>query len=189
MRPAQGVITRAQIVAQRGDNSYGQIGTGTTSNSGPVTTPTAIADVPMPIEVAAYTQTSCAVDATGDAYCWGINYKGGLGDGTFDDRWSPTRVLGLPGRARTVEPAYGASYALLEDGTVWAWGSSLDGQLGDGTTIDRPTPGPVPGLSSIVDVVSENRLTCATDGTALWCWGRTLAPTPALQPLECPEES
>jgi hypothetical protein len=183
------VLSTDGILYCWGSNDFGQVGNDMTSNTGPVRTPTAIAGVPMPVAIAAYTQTSCAVDASGDAYCWGTNYKGGLGDGTFVDRSSPTRVVGLPVRARTVEPAYGATFALLDDGTVWAWGSSLDGQLGDGTTVDRPTPGPVPGLSAIVDVVSENRLTCATDGGSLWCWGRTLTTAPALQSLDCPEGS
>ena len=32
------------------------------------------------------------------------------------------------------------SLALASDGTVWAWGANGDGQLGDGTTIQRLTP-------------------------------------------------
>lgn len=182
------VISTDGVLYCWGDNGFGQVGNGTTSNTGPVRTPTAIAGVPMPAVVATYTQTSCAIDSTGVAYCWGTNYKGGLGDGTFTDRASPTPVVGLPRRAVSIEPGYGTTYAILDDGTVWAWGSSLDGQLGDGTTADRPTPGPVPGLSAIVDVATENRLTCATDGTSLWCWGRTLSALPTLQPLACPEE-
>jgi alpha-tubulin suppressor-like RCC1 family protein len=30
--------------------------------------------------------------------------------------------------------------AIVNDGTVWAWGHNFDYQLGDGTTTDSPTP-------------------------------------------------
>ncbi|NOJ98476.1 hypothetical protein HMI51_36775 [Corallococcus coralloides] len=40
----------------------------------------------------------------------------------------------------------GLALALMQDGTVWAWGQNNHGQLGDGTTTHRPTPMRVPGL-------------------------------------------
>ncbi|GFO62728.1 hypothetical protein GMPD_06470 [Geomonas paludis] len=36
--------------------------------------------------------------------------------------------------------------ALESDGTIWAWGNNFSGALGDGTTTNRATPGPVSGL-------------------------------------------
>jgi alpha-tubulin suppressor-like RCC1 family protein len=41
------------------------------------------------------------------------------------------------------------SLALKGDGTVWAWGSNSDGQLGDGTTANRNTPVQVKNLSGV----------------------------------------
>ena len=44
--------------------------------------------------------------------------------------------------------AAGATHtlALKNDGTVWAWGLNGVGQLGDGSTSERFTPGAVPAL-------------------------------------------
>jgi alpha-tubulin suppressor-like RCC1 family protein len=65
--------------------------------------------------------------------------------------------------------------ALLSDGAVWCWGSSEDGQLGDGTIgmgAHRPGPAPISGLAGVVNVAAGDAHTCAalSDGTAR-CWG------------------
>jgi hypothetical protein len=54
------------------------------------------------------------------------------------------------------------------DGTVWCWGAHY---LGDGTTLDSPTPVQVSGLSKAVSV-SASSVPCALnpDGT-VECWG------------------
>src|SRR5262249_29853478 len=52
------------------------------------------------------------------------------------------------------------------------WGDNGLGELGDGTTTDRLTPPPVPGLSGVAEVTAGNAYTSArlTDGTVR-CWG------------------
>ncbi|MBK6849450.1 MAG: hypothetical protein IPG96_18635 [Proteobacteria bacterium] len=61
------------------------------------------------------------------------------------------------------------------DGSVWCWGKNDFGQLGDGTTVTRPTPGRVTGLGTAVAIeqlAAAPYHVCArrTDGT-VWCWG------------------
>jgi alpha-tubulin suppressor-like RCC1 family protein len=62
--------------------------------------------------------------------------------------------------------------ALRSDGTVWAWGSNEDGQLGDGTTTNRSTPVQVSGLSNVTAVAAgaSHSLALRGDGT-VWAWG------------------
>src|SRR3990172_8879010 len=63
--------------------------------------------------------------------------------------------------------------ALKKDGTVWAWGSNSDGQLGDGTTINRSTPVQISGLtgvSTIAAAYSPHTVALMKDGT-VWAWG------------------
>ena len=136
--------------------------------------------------VAVEVQSSCAIDGAGDAWCWGTNCKGGIGDGTTTDRPTPTKVLGLPKRVNQVQPGYGNTCAVLEDATVWCWGNNQYGELGDGTTVDRVVPTPVAGLSGVEEVATSNQTTCARSAEAVWCWGSNFSPTPAPVAISCP---
>ncbi|MDQ1248443.1 MAG: hypothetical protein QG597_2815 [Actinomycetota bacterium] len=52
------------------------------------------------------------------------------------------------------------------------WGANSMGQLGDGTDVDRYTPGPVSGLTGVAQLTAGHEFTCAllTNGQAK-CWG------------------
>ena len=65
----------------------------------------------------------------------------------------------------------GHTCAIQRDASVACWGSNVDGELGDGTGVDRPVPGPVPGLSAI-SISSGSYHNCAltAEGRAA-CWG------------------
>jgi alpha-tubulin suppressor-like RCC1 family protein len=85
--------------------------------------------------------------------CWGHNNHGQLGDGMTTDRLTPAPVLLSPGGLPLTgvqSLALGGmhSCALLDSGEVRCWGLNEDGQLGNGTTTELPTPIPVPVLSS-----------------------------------------
>jgi alpha-tubulin suppressor-like RCC1 family protein len=63
------------------------------------------------------------------------------------------------------------------DGTVWAWGDNRQGQIGDGSWINRLSPvqvivSPGVGLSGVATVGSgyQHSLAAKTDGT-VWAWG------------------
>lgn len=77
--------------------------------------------------------------------------------------------------------------ALKSDGTVWAWGSNSDHQLGNDkmlkSTKGSPTPVQVTGISNAIAVSALINSSCAllADGT-VWAWGYVnegLAPKPS----------
>jgi alpha-tubulin suppressor-like RCC1 family protein len=64
------------------------------------------------------------------------------------------------------------SLMVKKDGTAWAWGYNAQGEIGDGTTIDRHSPIQVSGLTDVVDISGGRFHTMAvkSDGT-VWGWG------------------
>ena len=114
---------------------------------------------------------TCALEADGDAFCWGANEVGRLGDGTTVDRNVPTLVVG--GHDFVEVDAGGLhSCGLDTEGAAYCWGDNEHGQLGDGTTTQRPTPVPVVGGHSFTTITAGSAHTCALDGGgAAWCWG------------------
>ena len=87
-----------------------------------------------------------ALTSGGGVLAWGSNSYGQLGDGGNSTSATPLPVAGLTGVRQVATSLYYASYALREDGTVAAWGSNDNGELGDGTTTTRRTPVDVTGL-------------------------------------------
>jgi alpha-tubulin suppressor-like RCC1 family protein len=135
-----------------GDNSYGQLGDGsTTSSSVPVrvTLPGGV----TPRAVSEGYRTSLAVGSDGGVYAWGDNQFGQLGDGSTTEESTPVRVS-LPGgvRAIAVSEGFDTSLALGSNGTVYAWGDNTSGQLGDGTATGPGTCGNSPCSTTPVAV-------------------------------------
>jgi alpha-tubulin suppressor-like RCC1 family protein len=57
-------------------------------------------------------------------------------------------------------------------GQLFCWGRNTFGQLGDGTTTDRPAPVRVAGISGVATVQASGAHTCAASGNGdAYCWG------------------
>jgi alpha-tubulin suppressor-like RCC1 family protein len=112
-----------------------------------------------------------ALRADGTVWAWAWNYDGSLGNGWYDGEVPfPVPVLDLTG---VIGIADGGStgFALRADGTVWAWGANLHGQLGNrGSSSTRPVR--VPGLDGIRSIETAGGAAYAlrADGTVL-AWG------------------
>lgn len=114
---------------------------------------------------------STASDHIGAA-AWGFNADGALGDGSTTTRLTPVQMIGLTDGVTQVAAGGFHSVVLRSDGTVWTSGLNINGELGDGTTTDRSTPGPVPGLTNITQIAANQHwtITLRSDGT-VWDWG------------------
>ena len=68
-----------------------------------------------------------ALQSDGTVWSWGINDFGQLGDGTTEERNTPKQVMGLPLITKVVTPPWwDKSFALCENGNVWAWGQGMN---------------------------------------------------------------
>ncbi|MGH4022261.1 MAG: RCC1 domain-containing protein [Pseudonocardiaceae bacterium] len=138
-----------------GDNSNGQLGDGSTTDRKLPTSVNADSLNGPVIAVACGGLHSLALMATGGIKGWGENSKGQLGVGTTSSpRVFPVPVNPGAGGAIAIDAGHDHSVALLTDGTVRAWGSNSNGQVGDGSTINRTEPAKVSGLVGITAVVA-----------------------------------
>ena len=147
-------LTSAGKVYCWGSNGHGQLGINSKSPAFSFV-PREISRAKIPAgdtikSIAAGVFHTCLLTSGKKVYCWGINSRGQIGNGTggwgTPDILVPTPVTvganGLPAD-RTVE-AIGAGAnrgcAVLSDGRTFCWGQNDGGQIGDGTKIDRYTP-------------------------------------------------
>ncbi|WP_232345813.1 RCC1 domain-containing protein [Bifidobacterium sp. W8120] len=138
---------------------------------------------------------SLALGSDGNAYAWGYNNQGQLGDGTTTERHTPVRVKtpdrntypDLPKDFTYVQVSAGSSYSLAlgSDGYAYAWGNNRHGQLGNNTTSGDEDANPAParvhdpaspndaskGLKAIqVSAGTDHSLAVGSDGYA-YAWG------------------
>lgn len=118
-------------------------------------------------------QHTCGIIPGGEAYCWGVNHAGAIGDSseipTFFD---PNPVAG--GHLfQSIAGADDHTCAITTAGAAYCWGINGDGQLGQDSPFARTYPFPVSGGIVFQTVTAGGNHTCALtpDGTS-YCWGR-----------------
>jgi alpha-tubulin suppressor-like RCC1 family protein len=165
-----------------GYNGYGQLGDGMGNNSSSpvqVVGPGGVGVLDNVVAVSAGGYHSLALLSDGTVRAWG-GY-GELGDNTNNSSSSPVQVVGPGGvgvldNVVAVSAGFEHSLALLSDGTVRAWGNNREGELGDGTMINRSVPAPIsvpgsvlPNDPPVADAGSDQSVTAGAtiqlDGT------------------------
>ena len=130
-----------------GSNGYGQLGLGTVGASQP--TPQAVTGVLSGVvtkQISAGFLSVCAIaDNNSQVYCWGNNWFGQLGDGTFDDSPIPVAVAGAlsgvavkqisSGGYFATEGSFSCAIAGSGQAYCWGWNGSSAGD-----TIDSEVP-------------------------------------------------
>ncbi len=164
------VLTSAGAAKCWGGNHDAQLGDGTHADR---VSPVEVASLPDGLRmIAAGEQHTCVLTAAGGVKCWGSNRDGQLGDGTTDARSKPVSVTGLDHGVAAIAAGWRHTCALTAAGGVKCWGNNKDGQVGDGTAVNRSAPVEVSGLSSGVTLLAAGgRHTCAGVAGTVKCWG------------------
>ena len=127
------------------------------------------------IQISAGAFHSVGLRVNGQAWSWGYNGTGSLGDGTALNRASPVSVVG--GFTDWVQVASGgnSSAGIRSNGQAWTWGVNASGALGDNTiTASRLSPvSVVGGFTDWVQIsVGTNGMSAIRANGQAWCWGR-----------------
>lgn len=135
-----------------GSNFSGSLGDGTNSDR---YIPKCISDIPesalnnkviKDIYIDSYWGNAYAIDEDGKLYTWGYNKQGQVGDGTLENKYLPVCINDTLDELKDRKFAYvnnvidDSIIALDEQGRVYTWGINDEGQLGDGTFINRQYP-------------------------------------------------
>jgi alpha-tubulin suppressor-like RCC1 family protein len=145
-----------------------------------VSTPQRVPGVPPLASLSAKTFHTCGLTSAGEAWCWGDNSMGQLGDGTDERRAGPVKVAGNL-RFSVISVGSGFTCAVTIGGTAYCWGSGASGQLGQaapemcsGRVACARSPLAIPGRG-YTTVAAGIRHACALDTAgAAFCWGFSL---------------
>ncbi len=188
--PVSGVSDAVEIVVGRffscarragggvvcwGWNVGGQVGDGTFTERHLPTPVTGLVDA-VSIASGPAAGHVCARRATGQVVCWGDNSFGELGAVTVpSDRSSSPVAADVGGYTDIVQVATGESHTCVvrSGGSVICWGrDSYGGELGDGLTVDRRSPGPVSSVAGVTWLVAGSDHTCGLEPAGVVaCWG------------------
>jgi predicted CxxxxCH...CXXCH cytochrome family protein len=137
--------------------------------------------------IASGNEHSLALLSDGSVWAWGRNDYGQIGNGTTNVTTTPVQIFPIGSGVIGVSAGAYHSLAVKTDGSVWAWGSSNSGQLGDGSSgssAKKTTPVQVSGFGPGAGVISvaaggignsiyiggSHSLALKSDGS-VWGWG------------------
>lgn len=168
-----------------GKNNYGQLGYGVVDNPYWVTSPQQVGGGHQFASITAGGFHTCGLTASGEAWCWGANSDGQLGNGEGggegpDSVATPVAVNG-PAFA-SLDAGHFSTCGLTDAGKAYCWGSDGYAQLGLGDAPDEacgaaddcvrePTPVSADTLT-FAKLSTGGGVTCGvTPAGKLYCWG------------------
>lgn len=127
------------------------------------------------VAVSAGSYHFCAVTNEDAVGCWGQanHYQLGNAERVMSGIATPQMVRLDAGVVQVAANA-GTTLALLNDGTVMAWGENAFGLLGsEDRSLQTPKPQRIAGLERMIQISVGQKHACALrEDETVWCWGR-----------------
>lgn len=143
---------------------------GVQSESGILTKPTKLENLPAIAEIRVGRVHSCALEKDGGVWCWGSNDAGQIGIAESSLEEPPTRINGVE-KTRGIAVGSSVTCALSKDGIVRCWGAAASGIVP--TANNSSTPVVIDGLGAVAAIrVGINNACAIEDSGTLKCWGR-----------------
>ena len=154
-----------------GSNQFGQLGDGTTTESG---IPKRVVGGLTFASISAGDAFTCGVTREHALYCWGKNTAGQLGIGEVDGM-PHAEPRAVARGVRTVGVGGEYACALRDDGGAFCWGHGGSDRLGTSSAIGYgPNPSPLPVETDVrftaISVGRAHSCALTADGAA-YCWG------------------
>ncbi len=133
-------LTTAGGVQCWGQNTFGELGNGTTTGSGLPVNVTGLSSGVVTMITGSY--HTCAVTTAGAVKCWGDNSSGQLGNDTMTNSSLPVTVTGLGavGGGKSIAAGQQFTCAVTAAGAQ-CWGDNSEGELGNGGIQQQPRAG------------------------------------------------
>ena len=130
-------------------------------------------------------EADCFIDETGIIYCWGYNEFGRIGDGTNENKSSPTKVNENSWEKVSSHLRHTCGIS-ASDKKLYCWGRNEWGEIGNGSSgfecpYSNGYPGECNNISSPIKISDDewieievgNNSSCGIkkSDNALYCWG------------------
>ncbi len=176
-----------------GSNQDGLFGNGQTDSTTVYSTPIQQPGLTGFTSIAAGACHAVGLKADGTVWAWGSSYLSCarmnnpvpaagtsyalLGNGMTTVSYTPIQVPNLSGIV-AIKAIRANSYALKNDGTLWAWGENVSGALGNGSTITPANPVQVSRITNVISFALSPSISTGyghgvaekSDGS-VWAWG------------------
>ena len=123
--------------------------------------------------VAAGGDHTCGITTDNDAYCWGDNWFGQLGTGTYNDTSEAPALVTGGHKFRSLSLGFDHTCGITLSGDAYCWGYNGYGQLGNGSIsyiVPNPSRTLLPAAAASLTLGGIHTCGIATDNIA-YCWG------------------